>query len=901
MQTTKRFGRAGRLLVSTATVMIFALLAGSVQAADVKALLGQMTLEEKMALIRGEYEPMATNQGQAGFLPGVPRLNIPSLRFADGPPGLLTKIPSPALTATMGLAATFSKEDARQNGVIVGDESIRLGIDVALQPFVNIDRDISFSRAYNTYGEDPVLSGVMGAGLIEGIQSRDVMAQVKHYIGYDTNGSDVTIDMQTLHEVYLAPFDDAIKANVSSIMCSYNRINGPYACDSKELLVDVLRGELGFKGFVTSDWGAIHDYDYLAHGLDMEMPGLVPKENPQALFSRSYFATAKQQPLPLPKFDVDMASVFTGGIPEEAVLRQPFGGAFPMPSPDYKIMADALKEGVVTETMIDRAAARVLGEMDRFGYLDGSRTKVIGTRSGLDAASVILKTSEDAAVLLKNEGNLLPLAPGKSGSIALIGPGAAQVASIGKSGERSVGLPERQVGPFDALKKVLSNADLRLAVANDMTGQPVPAAVLTQDSKTPGLVHTVDGKPAGIDAAVDFTHQKALAPKSSHVWEGVLTVSSSGRYILAIQTLGTRGNIYIDGKKVTGTSGFTGGWHGDIVQAGQDGVFPTPDHLNNSRAAVELSAGAHKLKITAVPDISDAPVQVRFNWATPEQQTATRAAAIAAAKEAKTAVVFVWSRDIPAFGLPGDQDKLVEEVAAVNPNTIVVLNVSQPIAMPWIDKVKGVVQMWWPGDEGGWATANVLAGKKNPAGRLPFTWAKRLEDYASHDPAHPERAAQGFGAKVRFSEGVDVGYRWFDKKSIAPLYPFGYGLSYSSFAYSGLKVAPAKDGGFDIRFTVKNTGGVDGEEVPQVYVSAPAKPVTGAQFAVNALAGFDRVYLKAGEAKPVSIHIDRRRTQYWSVAAKKWVDSAATRQVSVGASSRDLRLKAALPRTHTKA
>jgi beta-glucosidase len=901
MQTTKRFGRAGRLLASTATVMIFALLAGSVQAADVKALLGQMTLEEKMALIRGEYEPMATNQGQAGFLPGVPRLNIPSLRFADGPPGLLTKIPSPALTATMGLAATFSKEDARQNGVIVGDESIRLGIDVALQPFVNIDRDISSSRAYNTYGEDPVLSGVMGAGLIEGIQSRDVMAQVKHYIGYDTNGSDVTIDMQTLHEVYLAPFDDAIKANVSSIMCSYNRINGPYACDSKELLVDVLRGELGFKGFVTSDWGAIHDYDYLAHGLDMEMPGLVPKENPQALFSRSYFATAKQPPLPLPKFDVDMASVFTGGIPEESVLRQPFGGAFPMPAPDYRIMADALKEGVVTETMIDRAAARVLGEMDRFGYLDGSRTKVIGTPSGLDAASVILKTSEDAAVLLKNEGNLLPLAPGKSGSIALIGPGAAQVASIGKSGERSVGLPERQVGPFDALKKALSNADLRLAVANDMTGQPVPAAVLTQDGKTPGLVHTADGKPAGIDTTVDFTHQHALTAKSNHLWEGVLTVSSSGRYILAIQTLGARGSIYIDGKKVTGTSGFTGGWHGDIVQAGQDGVFPTPDHLNNSRVAVELSAGAHKLKITAAPDISEAPVQVRFNWTTPEQLIATRAAAIAAAKEAKTAVVFVWSRDIPAFGLPGDQDKLVEEIAAINPNTIVVLNVSQPIAMPWIDKVKGVVQMWWPGDEGGWATANVLAGKKNPAGRLPFTWAKRLEDYASHDPAHPERAAQGFGSKVRFSEGVDVGYRWFDKKKMVPLYPFGYGLSYSSFAYSGLKVAPAKDGGFDIRFTVKNTGGVDGEEVPQVYLSAPAKPVTGAQFAVNALAGFDRVFLKAGEVKPVTIHIDRRRIQYWSVAAKKWVDSAATRQVSVGASSRDLRLKAALPRTRTKA
>jgi beta-glucosidase len=884
--------RNWRLLTATATVALCAAVS-SAGGADIASLLGQMTLDEKMALIRGEYEPMETNQGQAGYLPGVPRLHIPSLRMADGPPGLLTRTPSPALTATMGLAATFSREDARQNGVIVGDEALRAGIDVPLQPFVNIDRDITFTRAYNTYGEDPVLSGAVGAGLIEGMQSRGVMAQVKHYIGYDTNGSDVSVDMQTVHEVYLAPFDDAIKAGVASMMCSYNRINGPYACDSKELLVDVLRGELGFKGFVTSDWGAIHDYDYLAHGLDMEMPGLVPKSNPQAFFMRSYFNTAKPEVMALPKFDGDMISLFTGGIPEEPVLRPPLG-AFAMPKPDYKNMSHALAEGVVTTAMIDQAASRVLGEMDRFGYLDGSRQKIVNTPSGLNAAEVIRRTSEDAAVLLKNEGNILPLAAGTSGSIALIGPGAAQVAAIGKSGERSVGLPERQVGPFAALQNVMTGADLRLAVANDMTGVPVPASALTLDGKKPGLAHTVDGNDAVINAQVDFTRQKALAPKTNHMWEGVLTVPVGGRYIVAVQTLGARGVLTIDGKRVVSTSGFTGGWHGDIVQAGQDGVFPTPDGLNNSRAAVDLTAGPHKLKIEAKADISGSPAQVRLNWVTPEQQAVTRAAAVAAAKSAKMAVVFVWSRDVPAFGLPGDQDKLVEDVAAVNPNTIVVLNVSQPIAMPWIGKVKAVVQMWWPGDEGGWATANVLAGKKNPAGRLPFTWANRLEDYAANDPAHPERAGNAPGGKVTYSEGVDVGYRWFDKKGIAPLYPFGYGLSYTSFRYTGLKVAKAKDGGIDVHFVLSNVGNVDGEEVPQVYVSAPAKPLPGVQFAANALAGFDRVFVKAGESKPVTIHVNRRRTQYWSVAAKKWTDSAATRVLYVGASSRDLRLKVAL-------
>jgi beta-glucosidase len=181
-------------------------------------------------------------------------------------------------------------------------------------------------------------------------------------------------------------------------------------------------------------------------------------------------------------------------------------------------------------------------------------------------------------------------------------------------------------------------------------------------------------------------------------------------------------------------------------------------------------------------------VQVRLNWYTPEQRKADHEAAIAAAKNAKVAVVFVWTRLEPVFGLPGEQNKLVEEVAAVNPNTIVVLNTSQPVALPWVDKVKAVLEMWWPGDEGGWSTANLLLGKTSPAGRLPVTWGKRLEDYAATDPKHPERSKKGVDGKTTYSEGVNVGYRWFDKEKIAPLFAFGHGLSYTTFDYSGLKV-----------------------------------------------------------------------------------------------------------------
>jgi beta-glucosidase len=281
--------------------------------------------------------------------------------------------------------------------------------------------------------------------------------------------------------------------------------------------------------------------------------------------------------------------------------------------------------------------------------------------------------------------------------------------------------------------------------------------------------------------------------------------------------------------------------HGDILQANQDNAIPTTDGLDNVRRPVDLKAGEHTIEVNISPDTSNAPVQLRLNWYTPKQRQADCEAAIAAAKNAKIAVVFAWTRLQPVFGLPGEQDKLIEEIAAVNPNTVVVLNVSQPVALPWVDKVKAVLQMWWPGDEGGWATANVLLGKISPAGRLPITWAKNLTDYAATDPKYPERSKQGVDGKTTYTEGVNIGYRWFDKQNIEPLFGFGHGLSYTTFDYSGLSVSKASDGGLDVSVTIKNTGVMDSDEVPQVYLGAPESVPDGVQFPVRALVGFDRV------------------------------------------------------------
>ena len=883
-------------LVAASTLSAYAQAVPAEKADDARIdrLLNQMTIEDKMNLIRGDVEPDATNQGQAGYLPGVPRLGIPSLRMADGPPGVLTRIASQAQTATMGVAATWSVKDAVDNGTAIGREARSLGIDVVLQPFINIDRDITFARAYNTLGEDPFLSGAIAAGEVRGEQAQGVMSQAKHFVAYDSDSYNIFVDQQALHEVYVAPFAAVIDAGVASIMCSYNKVNGPFACGNPDTLKTILRDELGFKGFVTSDWGGVHNVHFINQGLTMEMPGEVPSDSPFAGMMHTYFRTRPEQTgAPTKPNLAALAGMLGGTIPEETKGGGMDMNAFPMES-DPATMRDALKDGSITEATITAAARKVLYEIDRFGYLDGKQKHAV-TPQDLEAnGKIIEKTAEDAAVLLKNAGGVLPLK--SDASIALIGPTAGQVASIGTFGERSPGMPERQVGPLEALKRVAPNTKITFAVADDMTGTPIGASLLSHDGK-PGLQRTDQHGVTSADATVDFTlkNGKALPANSVLTWTGEVDTPAAGAYWFYLQLLGTRGILSIDGKEVGRSGAVKGTVHGDVQHATQDNGLPTTDGLDNVRRSVQLSAGKHRIELSTSVDTSNAPVQVRLNWMTPEARGRDHAAALAAARKAETAVVFVWTRDKPHFELPGDQDRLIEEIAAVNPNTVVVLNTSQPVAMPWIDKVKGVVEMWWPGDEGGIAEAKTLMGLSNPGGKLPMTWAKSLTDYPATSPAHPERSAKGVNGKTTYSEGVLVGYRWFDDQKIQPLYPFGFGLSYTKFAFSAMKVKPAQDGGVDVAVHLRNTGAVRGDEVPQVYLAAPAARPAGAQFAPQTLVAFDRVTLAGGEERDVTLHVAPRAFQYWSVGSKQWVKPSGPRTLLVGDSSRDLPLTAVVP------
>lgn len=865
---------------------------GAEQDPRVAQLLARMTLAEKIALLHGAKENPATDQGQAGYLPGVPRLGIPSLRLADGPPGVLTRYPSTALTATMGLAATFSREDAHANGVVIAHDAKALGIDVVLEPYINIHRDQTFGRAYNTYGEDPLLSGAIGAALIQGVQGEGVMAQAKHFIAYD-GANNVTVDAQTLHEIYLAPFAAAVDADVSSIMCSYNLINMAYACGNDATLNGVLRGELGFKGFVTSDWGAVHGTQFINAGLDLEMPGTG---------ADAYF------PAPVPVSNKKAAKSMLAPPHSASMPEEPTAERMTMPSRSGAApigLPAALKRGLVSRATIDTAVGRILAQMERFDLLNRSPRAAVHPEvdAQLQAAddATVLQTSEHAAVLLRNQDGALPLTSADLNSLAMIGPGAQQDIAIGGAGEKALGHVEREIGAADALYAVAqaqpADADkvhIVRAVADDMSGTAVPAMALRHPGGAGLARHLPGSKSSRIDRQLEFTRASANAlPAGSHVrWTGQLQVPTAGRYRLYLQVLGASGELDLDGKPVAVSSSLQ--LHGNVLQPAQDNVLPSRDGLDNVRNELELAAGTHALAVRVDGDASGQPVQVRFAWVTPEQRRADYEQALASARAAHTAVVFAWSRGKPSFQLPGDQDQLIDDVASANPNTIVVLNVSEPISMPWLEKVRAVLLMWYPGDEGGRATAELLLGRADPGGRLPFTWPKQLEQNLANAPTNPERSSSGVAGRTRYSEGIFVGYRWFDQQQIEPLFPFGYGLSYTRFDYADLSAGLADDGGLDATFQLHNMGTVAGDEVPQLYLGPPQPAPTDAQFAQRSLIAFERVHLEPGETKQVHLHAAARSLQYWSATANGWRTAMGSRAVSVAASSRDPRLQAVI-------
>jgi len=774
-------------------------------------LIAQMTLPEKLSMLHGARDP--ENLGQAGYLPGVPRLGIPPMRLTDGPAGVRTGKPATALPAPVALASTFSPALAEQYGQTIGRDGAALRQDVILAPMVNIVRVPQGGRNFETLGEDPFLASRIVAAEIKGIQSQGLIATVKHFAENNQENArqqvSADVDERTMHEIELQGFEAAVKAGVGSVMASYNKVNGTWASENTELQTKILRDQWGFTGFVMSDWGATHSgVPALTSGLELEMPS----------------------------------------------------GA------NYSALGDAVASGALKEEIVDRAVRRILGQMDRMGWLDPARPARVAAT--IPATSPVARDIAIAgAVLLKNRDHVLPLAADDLAHLAVIGP-TAKALLVGGGGSARV--PPMHLGNVvDELRRRRANASIAYAVGYDLDGDLVPATALSIGSD---------------DKVIDFTGANALAPGATRTWTGTITGPVTGNYELHLHSAGGRGSIVLDTAAPGAGRGGRGG--------GGAGLLPTALGLGNSTTMVHLDAGVpHPITVTATAS-AGTPMQIRLAWIPPGWQDAKIQEAVAAARAARTAVVFAYDegqegRDRASISLPGPQDALIAAIAAANPRTVVVLNNGAPIQMPWADRVAGILQMWYPGQEGADATATLLVGDASPGGKLPVTFPRQIDDAPTNVP---ERYP-GVNGHGTYSEGIFVGYRWYDQHAIEPLFPFGHGLSYTDFTYSNLSAAKSGDG-YDVRFTIKNTGARRGSDVPQVYVG-PSDPAP-APMAARALAGFERLDLDAGQSRTVTIHLDMRAFSYWSVATHAWTVAGGTRTLYLGSSSRDIRLQTPL-------
>ncbi|WP_030771030.1 glycoside hydrolase family 3 C-terminal domain-containing protein [Streptomyces sp. NRRL F-2664] len=778
---------------------------GTGGAARIDALVEQLTLDEKTALLHGAPDPAP--EGQAGYLPGVPRLGIPALRLADGPAGVRVSRPATALPAPVLLASAFDPALAREYGRVIGREGRALGQDVVLAPMANLIRTPYAGRNFETLSEDPQLTADLVGELVRGIQEEGLIATVKHFAlnnqeqGRDT--VDVSVGEQTLHETELRGFEAAVAAGVGAVMGAYNKVNGVHACESRPLLDELLRQRWGFDGWVVSDWGAAHStVAAVRAGLDMEMPG-----------------------------------------------GTHFGGP----------LREAVRGGSVPEAAVDQAVHRILATMDRFGLLAARRP----ARPAHDAAAgarVARKVAAAGAVLLRNEHETLPLTGAAARSIAVIGP-TARVPFTGGGGSSHV-VPDGADAPLTAIRRRAgSGSTVRHALGEDLFGRPLPAKLLTP--------------------AADLEHRE-VGPGRVWTHEGAFHLAADDEWTLLVHYTGKRPGVRLDGEELFPV-------RQGVAEHYAGGLLGTaPDGMAVRRRTLPLKAGTHRLAVTAAG--GDRGQRIRLRHITGAIRAADLAEAVRTAKGAHSVVLFAYEdategADRTSLALPGGQERLIEAVATANPRTTVVLNTPSGTTMPWLSRTAAVLQMYYPGQEGAGATADVLFGDVDPGGRLTQTFP--ADERTTPVGADPSRYP-GVGGRQEYSEGVHVGHRWYDARGKAPLFPFGHGLSYTTWQYEKLAVRTQR-AGLRVEFTVRNTGRRRGTEVAQVYVG-PSEDLRLDQ-PVRALAGYRRITLAPGAAQRVSVDVDARTLSSWDPQRHAWVLGSGRREVFAGRSSRELPLR----------
>ena len=813
--------------------------------ARVNQLCSAMTLEEKAGFLAGADD---------WHFPGVQRLGIPPLQVTDCGHGVTIVFDksgnwvgnASCFPTAVGQAATWNRSLIGQVGAAIAREARATGSYILLAPMVNIKRFPLNGRNYEIFSEDPLLTGEMATAFINGAQSEHIGCVIKAIAGNNQQANQeklmVYADERTLQEIYLQGFKIAIeKSKPAGIMTAYNGLNGFRCSDYPHLLNDIIKIDWNYKGFVVSDWRAVKSTASITTGLDIEMPG------PGKFMTRAN------------------------------VLK-------------------AIDDKKLTLNGLDDKIKRLLRAYVQYGMIDSTKIHLNSEINTERHQLLARKVSEEGIVLLKNQQNTLPFDFSKIKRIAVIGPNAT-TARLGGGGSASVSA-FYSVSPLQGLKNMLGDKveivfqegcglDGNLNVIDGNYLRNTQQGETKKGLKAEYFRNTnLEGTPTvtSIDELVNFSwgwaNPKPEISRGGYSvrWTGQLLPPVTGNYKLGISAGECGYRLYINGKLEI-----------DQWETGGKDNFEAHFTTSNRQLNTYLEQGKPvDIQIDFYKRMNRN--FIRFEWEVPGNNPIELAKKVA--KESDAVVIFTGlsnffeggNNDRKDILLPGDQNHLISEVAKVNPNMAVVLINGSAVGMPWINEVNAVLEAYYPGEEGGNAIANVLSGKVNPSGKLPETFPVKLSD----NPAFGSYSKDSI--ETHYTEGIYVGYRHYDTKKIEPLFPFGYGLSYTQFRYNNLKINK-KSYIFKISFDITNTGNVDGAEVAQLYLKdlkctedRPEKE----------LKNFDKVFLKKGETKTITLDIDKQQLAFFSKKQNKWIIEPGKYEVLIGSSSHDLRLKGLL-------
>ncbi|MEZ0396067.1 MAG: glycoside hydrolase family 3 C-terminal domain-containing protein [Anaerolineales bacterium] len=794
---------------------------------QVESLLAQMTLAEKVALLSGR---------DVWHTVPIERLGIPSIVMTDGPHGVRAadpatgrKIgPATAFPTGISMGACWNPELVEQVGRALGEEARGMDCDILLGPCVNIVRDPRGGRNFETFAEDPYLAGRTAAAYIRGVQSRGVGTSLKHYA---VNNYEIE-RLRASSEVDERTLREIYLAQFEMAV----KESQPWT---------VMCAYNRVNGVYASQ------HDYLLNKILREEWGFEGAVISDWGANHTIFES------------------IAGGLDLE----------MPGPARYYKLLADAVQNWQIPAEAVEAAARRVLRLIVQSGRMDGKRPK--GAVNTPAHQALARRLAEEAITLLKNDGRTLPLEDIRS--LAVIGPNAAE-AVIQGGGSSRVPAPYR-VSPLEALQKKLGKkVRLEYEQGCDNFDEPhdVPSAWLSGLRLRAYAASDFSGKPMreqdGLPAEMWYHTGWSAEPikPQAFCWEGSLTLPADGLYRFFLRHSGAV-RLWLDGQSVLESRPSAGG-RGEAAET-----------------TTALKAGKHALRLELIRPLSEEIVFFKLGLARTFEagRDPRRQRALELASRCDAVVFFGgypeafesegWDRE--HIRLLGGQDELIAALAEVNPRTAVVLNVGAPVTMPWAEKVGALLLAYYPGQENGNAVASVLLGEVNPSGKLPVTFPRRLED----SPAFLNAAYPGC-RQVRYGEGIFVGYRYYDARQMEPLFPFGHGLSYTTFEYGGLKLPEKVRRGQPVvvTLTVTNTGRRAGKEVVQLYLadlqsSLPRPP--------KELKGFAKVALAAGQSQTVTFTLDERALSFYDPVQARWVAEAGEFEVLVGSSSRHIRLR----------